>query len=52
MVDLFDVNENFIGTYSSINTLCKELDLQAPNVINCLKGKRKSHKNYKFKYHK
>ena len=52
MVDLFDINENFIRTYSSIGRMCVDLNLQIPNVIKCLKGKRKSHKNYKFKYHK
>ena len=51
-VDLLDINDNFIGTYSSIRLMCRELDLKMPNVIKCLKGKRKSHKNYKFKYHK
>ena len=52
MVDLFDINEKFIRTYSSIGRMCVDLNLQIPNVIKCLKGKRKSHKNYKFKYHK
>lgn len=32
--------------------MSKELGLQASNVVQCLKGKRKTHKNYKFKYHK
>lgn len=52
MVDLFDINEKFIRTYSSIGRMCVDLNLQIPNVIKCLKGERKSHKNYKFKYHK
>ena len=32
--------------------MCRELNLSLGNVDNCLKGKRKSHKNYRFKYHK
>lgn len=51
-VDLLDINGKFITSYSSIGLMCKELNLQTSNVVKCLKGERKSHKNYKFKYHK
>ena len=51
-VDLYDLKNNFIKTYKSISIMCKELNLSLGNVGNCLKGRRKSHKNYRFKYHK
>lgn len=51
-IDLYDLNLNFIKTYKSLSEMCRELSLQAPNVIKCLNGVRKSHKNYCFKYHK
>lgn len=51
-IDLYDSGDNFIKTYSSISLMCKELGFQSSNVVHCLKGKRKTHKNHKFKYHK
>ena len=50
-VDLYDLDFNYIKTYESLSIMCRELNLQISNVSKCLKGERKSHKKYCFKYH-
>ncbi len=49
-VDQYDLNMNFIKTYDSISELGL-IGFSIGNVTACCKGKRKTHKNFIFKYH-
>lgn len=44
------VSGEFVGEWLSQNCCARELGLSVSHINNCLHGKRKSHKGYKFQY--
>lgn len=50
-VDLYNLNGEFIDTYSSLTQMCKKKYLDLKCVRMCLSGKFKQHHGYTFKYH-
>ena len=48
-IDVFK-DGKLINSYNSIKEACKDLDLYDSNVVECLKGNRKTSKGYTFAY--
>lgn len=51
-IDQYDLEGNFIKTWSSISECCKELQIQSSSINKVLKGIQHKTKNFTFKYHK
>ena len=47
----YDLDGNFIKTYSSISQMCLKMDFDSKCVRMCLKGKFKQHHGYTFRHH-
>lgn len=45
-----DINENEIKTWNSVREIQRELGFHTDKIFKCLKGKRKTYKNYIWKY--
>ncbi len=45
----YDMQGNYIGTYQSCGEAARELNCLQPNILKCLRGKRKSTGGYQFK---
>lgn len=49
-VDMFDINNNFIKRYNSIQEAAADIDGDPSSITKVCKGKYQNHKNYIFKY--
>jgi hypothetical protein len=49
-IKVFTLDNKFIKEYSSLSECAKELNLSVGNTSMCLKGARKTHKGFKFKW--
>jgi hypothetical protein len=50
VIEVFDVNMNYIQTFYGCNEAARELNLKAHNIKSCLYGRTKTYNNYIFKY--
>jgi group I intron endonuclease len=51
-INQYDINDNFIQNWESINICSIKLNLHKSNIVMCLKGKIKQTRGFIFKYEK
>ena len=50
-IDQYDLNGNYIKTYISISEASRQCEIEAGNIVSCLKGKRPSAGSFQWRYH-